>query len=51
MTVTSGNPLSGTDWDSLLRQEFKKPYWADLQAFIEDERSSSVRGRGVRTAG
>src|SRR5687767_15230100 len=30
---------SGTDWDSLLRPEFEKPYWADLQEFLEEERS------------
>jgi uracil-DNA glycosylase len=39
MTVTTRNPLFGTDWDPLLRQEFTKPYWAELQAFIRDERS------------
>jgi uracil-DNA glycosylase len=33
------NPLLGTDWDPLLRQEFRKPYWADLQAFVAAERS------------
>jgi uracil-DNA glycosylase len=39
MTVADWNPLRGTDWDRLLRQEFKKPYWAELQAFVEEERS------------
>lgn len=27
-----------TDWNPLLRAEFEKPYWSDLQAFVEDER-------------
>jgi hypothetical protein len=27
--------MLGTDWDPLLRQEFEKPYWAELQAFVE----------------
>jgi len=30
--------MLGTDWDPLLRQEFEKPYWAELQAFVEKER-------------
>lgn len=28
-----------TDWDSLRRQESRKPYWAALQQFLEGERS------------
>lgn len=39
MTVTDCDPLRGTDWDRLLRQEFEEPYWAELQAFAEEERS------------
>ena len=27
-----------TDWNPLLRAEFDEPYWADLQAFVADER-------------
>ena len=27
-----------TDWNPLLRDQFDRPYWADLQAFVEDER-------------
>lgn len=27
-----------TDWNPLLRAEFKKPYWRDLQAFVDEER-------------
>lgn len=28
-----------TDWNPVLRGEFDKPYWADLQGFVTDERS------------
>jgi uracil-DNA glycosylase len=28
-----------TDWNPLLRGEFEKPYWAELQSFVSDERS------------
>jgi len=28
-----------TDWNPLLRGEFAKPYWTDLQAFVSDERA------------
>ena len=27
-----------TDWNPLLRDELSKPYWADLQKFVADER-------------
>jgi len=27
-----------TDWNPLLRGEFEKPYWKQLQAFVEEER-------------
>ena len=30
---------SKTDWNPLLREEFAKPYWAELQTFVADERS------------
>ncbi len=39
MTATDWNPLHGTDWDPLLRQEFTKEYWICLQKCIEQERS------------
>jgi len=39
MTVTDWNPLFGTDWETLLRKEFTKSNWVDLQAFVADERS------------
>ena len=29
-----------TDWDPILRQEFNKPYWAELQKYIFDQRAS-----------
>ena len=29
-----------TDWNPLLRGEFAKPYWADLQAFVSAERAT-----------
>ncbi len=28
-----------TDWNPVLRGEFDKPYWHDLMAFVDDERS------------
>ncbi len=28
-----------TDWNPILREEFAKPYWADLQQFVAAERS------------
>ena len=28
-----------TDWNPVLRGEFAKPYWVDLQAFVADERA------------
>jgi uracil-DNA glycosylase len=28
-----------TDWNPLLRHEFAKPYWADLQTFVAEERA------------
>ncbi|CAN5908185.1 uracil-DNA glycosylase [soil metagenome] len=28
-----------TDWNPLLRDELAKPYWAELQAFVTDERT------------
>jgi len=34
------NPLCGTDWGRLLRDEFAPGYWDELMAFIEEERSS-----------
>lgn len=29
-----------TDWNPILRQEFDKPYWAELQQFVHTERST-----------
>ena len=30
-----------TDWNPLLRGEFDKPYWAQLQGFVQHERASA----------
>ncbi len=29
-----------TDWNPILRAEFAKPYWSELQSFVEEERST-----------
>ena len=39
MTVAEWDSLLGSDWNPLLGQEFEKPYWADLRAFVAAERS------------
>lgn len=31
-----------TDWNPLLRGEFDKPYWSELQAFLDNERSTGT---------
>ena len=31
-----------TDWNPVLREEFAKPYWADLQRFVADERARTT---------
>lgn len=31
--------VAQTDWNPVLRSEFAEPYWSELQAFVEDERS------------
>ena len=31
-----------TDWNPILRQEFKKPYWIELQNYIFDQRASHM---------
>jgi uracil-DNA glycosylase len=31
--------LMNTDWNPLLREEFTKPYWTELQAFVAGERA------------
>jgi uracil-DNA glycosylase len=36
---TEPNPLCGTDWGRLLRNEFYLEYWDELMAFVEEERS------------
>ena len=32
-----------TDWNPVLRGEFDKPYWRDLQAFVRAERERHTR--------
>ena len=34
--------MTKTDWNPVLRQEFAKPYWAELQRFVVDERQRST---------
>jgi len=31
-----------TDWNPILRGEFEKPYWKDLQAFVASERARTI---------
>lgn len=31
--------MTTTDWNPILRSEFSKPYWAELQQFVHEERS------------
>ncbi len=31
--------MTKTDWNPILRSEFDKPYWSELQQFVHDERS------------
>jgi uracil-DNA glycosylase len=32
-------PMATTDWNPVLRAEFAKPYWGELQRFVADERA------------
>lgn len=32
--------MAKTDWNPVLRAEFEKPYWSDLQDFVYEERSN-----------
>jgi hypothetical protein len=34
------NPLCGTDWGRLLKDEFADGYWKELTAFVQKERAS-----------
>ena len=34
--------MTKTDWNPVLRQEFAKPYWAELQKFVVEERQRST---------
>jgi uracil-DNA glycosylase len=31
-----------TDWNPILREEFAKPYWAELQSFVHEERQRAT---------
>ncbi len=37
--MASRNPLRGTDWDPLLKDEFEQTYWNELMVFVERQRS------------
>ena len=34
--------MTKTDWNPVLRQEFAKPYWPELQQFVHDERARNT---------
>ena len=34
--------MTKTDWNPILRTEFAKPYWADLQQFVVEERQRAT---------
>ena len=34
--------MATTDWNPLLRSEFDKPYWRDLQDYVALERSRTT---------
>jgi uracil-DNA glycosylase len=40
MTLATWDPLRGTDWSRLLREELDKSYWTELQMFIDKECST-----------
>lgn len=33
--------MTATDWNPILRGEFDKPYWSELQGFVQHERSTA----------
>ena len=37
----------GGGWYDALKEEFDKPYWEELSAFLEDERKNAGEGRKV----
>ena len=39
MTRDCWNALLETDWGELLQEEFERPSWAQLQAFVDGERA------------
>jgi uracil-DNA glycosylase len=40
--VAAWLPMTKTDWNPILRTEFAKPYWAELQKFVVDERQRAT---------
>jgi uracil-DNA glycosylase len=40
MATTGNDPMTTTDWNPLLRGEFDKPYWRQLQEFVQTERAA-----------
>lgn len=34
--------MTKTDWNPILRQEFRKPYWVELQQFVAEERQRTT---------
>jgi uracil-DNA glycosylase len=36
------NAMTKTDWNPILRTEFAKPYWAELQQFVSEERQRAT---------
>jgi uracil-DNA glycosylase len=40
MTTTGNDSMTTTDWNPLLRGEFDKPYWRQLQEFVQAERAA-----------
>jgi uracil-DNA glycosylase len=40
--VAAWRSMTKTDWNPILREEFAKPYWAELQEFVVAERQSAT---------
>ncbi len=41
-THDESNTMTTTDWNPILRGEFDKPYWNDLQQFVANERNRAT---------
>ena len=35
--------MATTDWNPLLRDEFRKPYWSQLQEFVAESKGRDLR--------